>query len=168
MRRARKRDSASSMSAAMSSPISPMKRRVRWKFPGSTHFAPGTPEHSNDSRSLSSGGKPIPTKRRSMPSRPQSHRSADSGEQREDAGVAIKAVARDLAIGKETDQREFAEALADEPGLHGGIAKQRGATGDTADVDPGLGGSIEPAGKLTDHAGHIAACALGVAAAEQD
>src|SRR4051812_48173757 len=166
-RRARSRDSASSTSAATSSPISPMKRRVKWKLPGSTHFAPGNPEHSSDSRNLSSGGKPIPTKRRNMPS---AHRSGQpaSGKKREHTGMAIEAIARDLAIGEKADQRKFAQALADERGFHSGFTEQCGAPRDATDIDPRLWRAAEPSGELAHHADHVAARALAVAATEHD
>src|SRR5260370_19565164 len=165
-RRTRNRDKVSSISAAMSSPISPMKRKVKWKLPGSTHFAPGTPERSNDSPSLSSGGKPIPTKRRNMPSAHEPTSHSTSGEESENASVAIEPVARDFAVGEKADQREFAQALADELGLYPGIAKQRSPARDAADIDPRFRGSVEPTGELSYHADHVAARALRVAAAE--
>src|SRR6185437_4713800 len=55
---------ASSMSPAVPSSTSPMKRRVTCKLPASTHLAPGRPPASAESRSLSSGGSMMPTKRR--------------------------------------------------------------------------------------------------------
>src|SRR5215471_8929080 len=91
-----------------------------------------------------------------------------SGEKGKDASVTIEPVARDLAVGKKSDQRKFAQAFAYQRRLHPGLAKQRGAAGDAADIDTSLRRSIEPAGKLAHHAGHVTARALGVATAEKD
>src|SRR5208282_3116550 len=148
-RRARKRANASSISLATASPVSPMKRKVRWKLPGSTRFAPRIPERSNDSCSLSSGGKSIPTKRRNIASRTICPFASSSGEEGEDAGMTIKPVAGDL-------------------GLHPGFAEQRRAARDAADIDPGLWWSAQTAGKLPHHAVHVAPRALGIAPTEQD
>src|SRR5262249_47701775 len=154
-------------SAAPASLVSPMNRRVKWKLPGSTHFAPGTPEHSSDNWSLSSGGKPIPTNRRSIASTCDPPAPSNpSSEQSEDAGVAIKTIARDLAIGKEPDQRELAQGFADHPRLRPGITKQGRAASNAADIYPGFWGSVQPAGELPDHAAHVTLRTLGIAAAE--
>src|SRR6266699_3872989 len=125
-----------------------MNRRVRWRLPGSTHRAPGTPLHKSDRSSFSSGGNSIPTKRRSIASK-------SSGEQRQDAGMAVEAIARNLAIREEPDQGEIAESVADHLGLDPGLAKERRAAGDAADVDPGLGRAGEPPLQLAQHAAHI-------------
>ena len=71
-----------------------------------------------------------------------------SGEQRQDAGVAVEAVARDLAIGEEADQRDVAELLADHRGLDPGLTEQRGTARDAADINPGLGRPLQTAGQL--------------------
>src|SRR5260370_38118848 len=118
---------ASSTSAARPSSISPIKRNVRCKLPGSTHLAPATPVHSSDRRSFSSGGNSIPTKRRSMALRSEPRPATPSGEQRQDASMAIEAITRDLAIGEKPDQRKIAEGFADQPGLDPLLAEQPGA-----------------------------------------
>src|ERR1041385_750178 len=91
-----------------------------------------------------------------------------SGEQRQDAGMAVEAVARDLAIGEKADQREVAERLADHAGLHPRLAEQRPTASDAADIDAGFWRSWQTALQLRQHAGHVGASALGIAAAEQD
>ena len=82
--------------------------------------------------------------------------------------MAVEPVARDLAVGEEPDQREIAERLADQPGLDPGLAEQRGAAGDAADIDPGLRRARQPALELAQHAAEIGAGAVGIAAAEHD
>src|SRR5437660_9898453 len=82
--------------------------------------------------------------------------------------MAVKAIARDLAIGEKPDQRKFAEPLADERGFHSGLPEQCGSPRDATDIDPRLWRGAEPPGELGHHADHVAARALGVAAAEHD
>src|SRR5215831_8841610 len=167
MRRARKRDSASSMSAAMSSPTSPMKRKVKWKFPGSTHFAPGTPEHNSDSRSFNSGGKPMPTKRRNITvAHPPT--SPHSGKKGQYTGVSVKPIARDLAVGEEADQREVTKSIADQCGFRSDLAEQRRPAGYAADIYTGFRGLVEARAELTQHAAHVLPRAIGISAAEHN
>ena len=64
--------------------------------------------------------------------------------------MAIQPVARDLTIGKEADQRELAQGLADQPGLDTGIAEQCRPACDAADVHAGFWWSVQPAGELPD------------------
>src|SRR5580704_18775847 len=57
--------------------------------------------------------------------------SAPSNKERENTGMAVEAIAGDLAIGEKADQRKFAQTLADQCGLHSGFTEQCGSPRDT-------------------------------------
>src|SRR5690349_23212874 len=82
--------------------------------------------------------------------------------------MAVKPVSRDLAIGEEPDQREFAEGLADEAGLDPRLAEQRHAARDAADLHAGFRWPRKTTLQLLQHAEEVGARAVGIAAAEQD
>src|SRR5215469_13036330 len=97
----------------------------------------------------------------------QCSRRLPSSKEREHTGMAIKTIARDFAIGEKADQRKLAKTLPNERGFHPGLAEQCCSARDTTDIDPSFRRGAEPPGELAHHPHHIAACTLGVAAADQ-
>src|SRR5271166_3263594 len=154
------RASASSMSPATPSSTSPMKRSVRWRLPGSTHLAPGTPPARSDRRRRSSGGKAMPTNSRII--------GLILWEDRQHAGIGIEPVVRDFPVAEESDEREIAERLADKAELVARAREKIGAARDAAEIEAAPRYPGAPVLDAFQHSLQVGDGARGVAPAEED
>src|SRR6185436_4463035 len=89
-------------------------------------------------------------------------------EQRENAGISIDPVVRNLAITKESNQRKISERLPDHADFFGLLSKKIRTAGDTGIVQAASRTPEQSAADAIKHACHVLGRAGFVAAAEHD